>query len=70
MLGALNLYVAFYYGLDLEPARREELWVDFKVFGITALTLVFVVGQAFVMAPHLRDTAASKDEAAPEKSGD
>jgi len=63
VLGALNVYVAFYYGLDLDPARREELWVDFKVFGITAMTLVFVIAQAFVMAPHLRESHASKDDA-------
>jgi len=63
VLGALNVYVAFYYGPDLDPARREELWVDFKVFGITAMTLVFVIAQAFVMAPHLRESQASKDNA-------
>lgn len=71
VLGALNVYVAFYYGLDLEPARREELWVDFKVFGITAMTLLFVIAQAFIMAPHLRDHDGQKmDAAAPKKAGD
>lgn len=39
VLGALNLYVA--------KAFSTELWVDFKLFGILGLTLVFSVLQAF-----------------------
>lgn len=49
-LGALNLYVAFYYHLEQDAATRLELWVNFKVFGLTGLTLAFVIAQAFVMA--------------------
>ena len=70
VLGALNIYVAFYFSPELDAARREELWVNFKVFGITAMTLVFVVAQAFVMAPHLREPADPKDGASPGKAGD
>jgi intracellular septation protein len=50
LLGALNLYVAFYYGLDQDAHARLALWAKFKVFGLTGLTLAFVIGQAFVMA--------------------
>jgi intracellular septation protein len=56
VLGALNLYVAFYYGLGtLDEAARTDLWVNFKVFGLMAITLVFVVAQAFVMARHMQE---------------
>jgi intracellular septation protein len=41
VLGALNLYVARHYSTDF--------WVDFKVFGILGLTLVFSVLQAFYL---------------------
>jgi intracellular septation protein len=51
-LGALNLYVAFYYHLGEDPATRLAFWVNFKVFGLTGLTLAFVVAQAFVMAKY------------------
>jgi intracellular septation protein len=37
LLGALNLVVAHY--------ASERAWVNFKVFGLTALTLVFLVAQ-------------------------
>ena len=50
LLGALNLYVAFYYGLGQDAQARLALWAKFKVFGLTGLTLAFVIGQAFVMA--------------------
>lgn len=38
VVGALNLYVAYRYS--------EDVWVDFKLFGLTGLTLVFAFGQA------------------------
>jgi intracellular septation protein len=59
--GALNLYVAFFYGLDLEEAKRTDIWVDFKVFGLMALTLAFAVGQAFYLARHMRDAPAGQE---------
>lgn len=52
-LGVLNLYVAFYYGLELDTEVRQEIWVNFKVFGLTGLTLLFVVVQAFVLSRHM-----------------
>lgn len=54
-LGALNLYVAFYYGLDLDAETRQGIWVNFKVFGLLGITLLFVVVQAFFMSKHMQD---------------
>ena len=39
--GALNLYVAF------SGTFTEAQWVNFKVFGVTAATAVFLVAQVF-----------------------
>jgi intracellular septation protein len=57
-LGAANLYVAFYYGLDLDEQTRRSIWVNFKVFGLLGLTLVFALGQALFLAKHLQDKPA------------
>ncbi len=45
-MGALNLYVAYAYSTDT--------WVNFKLFGGVGLMLVFVIGQAFMLAPHIK----------------
>jgi intracellular septation protein len=58
LMGALNLYVAFYYAPDLAPAEREAIWVNFKVWGILGLTLLFVVLQSFFMARYMTDKSA------------
>lgn len=63
-LGVLNLYVAFYYGLDLDPAARQEIWVNFKVFGLLGITLAFTLLQGVLMARHMgekpdKDASAS-----------
>lgn len=55
MLGAANVYVAFYYGLDLDAETRRNIWVNFKVFGLLGLTLLFTIVQAFFMAKHIQD---------------
>ncbi len=47
LLGVLNLYVAFHYSTDI--------WVDFKLFGTTALMLAFVVGQSFMLGKYLKE---------------
>jgi intracellular septation protein len=44
-MGVLNLYVAFHFS--------EATWVNFKVFGIMGLTLVFVFGQAFYLSRYI-----------------
>ena len=53
-LGAANIYVAFFYGLDLDVETRRDIWVNFKVFGLLGLTLLFTVAQAFFMAKHIQ----------------
>lgn len=45
LCGVLNLYVAFTFDLDT--------WVNFKVFGLTGLTLVFAVGSIFSLYKYL-----------------
>lgn len=61
LLGGLNLYVAFYYALELDTVRRQEIWVNFKVFGLMAITFVFVVVQAIFMARHVQPQKPDKD---------
>lgn len=60
LMGALNIYVAFYYRLDLNEVARQQIWVDFKVFGMLGLTLAFTVAQAFYLARHLANTEKGK----------
>lgn len=52
VLGAINLYVAYSFS--------EAAWVNFKMFGLLALTLVFVLGQAVWLSSKIptEDTAA------------
>ena len=64
VLGTANIYVAFYYGLDLDPEVRRGIWVNFKVFGLLGLTLLFTVIQAFFMAKHIQEKPASGDPVA------
>ena len=54
-LGALNLYVAFYYGLDRDTETRLAFWVNFKVFGLLGITVLFVLVQAMVMGKYMVD---------------
>jgi intracellular septation protein len=44
-IGLLNLYVAYNFS--------EETWVNFKLFGMMGLTLVFVFGQAFYLSRYM-----------------
>ena len=54
VVGILNVYVAFYYGgSEMTEQARTDLWVNFKVFGLMALTLVFGVVQALMIAKHI-----------------
>lgn len=43
--GIANLVVAFNFS--------EDIWVDFKLFGLMGLTLLFVIGQAFYLARYI-----------------
>ncbi|HKK06310.1 MAG TPA: septation protein A [Gammaproteobacteria bacterium] len=53
--GVLNLYVAFFYGLDLDPKVRTDIWVNFKFYGILGLNLVFFVALVFYLARHMEE---------------
>jgi len=44
-MGILNIYVAFNFS--------EATWVNFKLFGMMGLTLVFVFGQAFYLSRYM-----------------
>jgi len=43
--GAINLYVAYQF--------TESVWVNFKLFGMLGLTLLFIIGQAFYLTRYL-----------------
>jgi intracellular septation protein len=53
--GAANLYVAFYYGLDLDEKTRMDFWVNFKLFGLMGLTFIFVIAQAFYLTKYMQE---------------
>lgn len=49
MSGALNLYVAF------SGHFNEAQWVNFKVFGLMALLLVFIVAQSLWLSRYMKE---------------
>jgi intracellular septation protein len=51
LMGALNLYVAFQFS--------EDTWVNFKLFGTTALLIVFVIAQGFWLSKHMEEETPS-----------
>ena len=51
LLGGLNLYVAYHFSTNT--------WVDFKLFGIIGLTLLFLLGQGLYIARFI-DTSDAK----------
>ena len=61
--GAANLYVAFLYDVDAQPEVRMETWVDFKLFGLMGLTIVFVILQAFYLARFINQEEEDEEEA-------
>ena len=44
-LGIANLYVAYHYS--------TEIWVNFKLFGLLAMTVIFIIIQALYMSYHM-----------------
>jgi intracellular septation protein len=65
--GTANLYVAFFYDIEAQPDVRMETWVNFKLFGLMGLTIVFVVLQAIYLARFLQE---EEEEEAGEKSSE
>jgi intracellular septation protein len=51
-LGAVNLYVVYNYDTDT--------WVNFKLFGLVGLTVVFVFAQAVYLMRHVSDEDAGE----------
>ena len=60
--GLANLYVAFYYATDLDEKTRMDFWVDFKLFGLMGMTLVFVVAQAFYLTRHMEEPSETTEQ--------
>jgi intracellular septation protein len=50
-MGALNIYVAFQFS--------EDAWVNFKLFGTTALLIVFVIAQGVWLSKHMEEETPS-----------
>lgn len=60
--GAANLYVAFYYALALDEKTRMDTWVDFKLFGLMGLTLIFIILQAIYLTRHISEEDEAIEE--------
>ena len=52
-MGIANIYVAYNYS--------EQFWVNFKVFGLMALTFVFMLAQGFWLVSKLGGNEAATD---------
>ncbi|NWF35196.1 septation protein A [Mariprofundus sp. KV] len=53
-LGAVNIYVAYAFDTDT--------WVNFKLFGLMGLTLLFIIAQSLYLVPHLKESTADKGD--------
>jgi intracellular septation protein len=54
LLGFLNLYVAFNY--------TENAWVNFKLFGVTSIMFIFIIGQTMALKKYLIEPEKDKSE--------
>jgi len=54
LLGFLNLYVAFNF--------TENTWVNFKLFGVTAIMFIFIIGQTLALKEYLIEPIEDKSE--------
>ena len=50
-MGIINLFVAYTFS--------EETWVDFKLFGMLGLTLIFILVQGFYLSKHIQEAEPS-----------
>jgi intracellular septation protein len=55
VIGAINLYVAYHFA--------TEVWVNFKLFGVLGLTLLFALAQGWYLTRHVpvEETAADTE---------
>ncbi len=56
LMGLLNLYVAYNF--------EEDIWVDFKLFGMMGLTLLFLLAQGFYLSRHMQGEEVTDQETA------
>ena len=62
-MGFLNIYIAFYYQLELPEKERFDTWINFKVFWVLGLTLAFSVLQMVFISKHIDpESLEKKDE--------
>ncbi len=54
-VGLVNIYVAYTYS--------EETWVDFKLFGMLGLTIVFMIAQGIYLAKHATPIEETEEKA-------
>ncbi len=47
VMGIINIYVAYH--------TSTATWVNFKLFGVLGLTVLFAIGQAFFLAKHIKE---------------
>lgn len=52
--GIANLYVAYNFS--------EDIWVNFKLFGLLGLTILFIIAQSFYLYRFMTPEDAEKDE--------
>lgn len=60
--GGLNIFVAYSFSTDI--------WVNFKLFGLLGLTLLFAAGQAFYLRNHLKPENKPHDKKSQCPDGD
>jgi len=53
-VGVVNIYVAYNYS--------EEIWVDFKLFGVLGMTIVFMIAQGIYLAKHAVEVNTDEDD--------
>lgn len=53
ILGAVNLFVAY--------TMSEETWVNFKLFGMLGLTLIFILLQGFYISKHMEPETSEEN---------
>jgi intracellular septation protein len=54
VVGFINIYVAYSFSLDF--------WVNFKLFGLMGLTILFVIAQAFYVARYIEEDSVKATE--------
>lgn len=67
-IGLVNLYVVYDLSFllcegdaDINKCA-EDVWVDFKLFGMLGLTFVFVIAQGFYIARHAQEGTVNNNE--------